>query len=142
MAAKAEDQPRGEQIRRQHDEHLNQRGDGHGGDEQECDEHAAELKKAYGADVEVIADCSPAKLKAKMEEMSKGSGEQVLVDILAHGAHDDSGKNEGNMALGKKDGDQWLHEQDLKDMVNKNLAPHYKNVNVLIESCYSGNFVQ
>ena len=109
---------------------------------EECQQHAADLKKAFGVDVEVVPNCSPAKLKAKLQEMGQGSGQQVLVDILAHGAKDDSGKNNGNMALGKDDGDQWLHEDALKSMVNQYLAPKYKNVNLLIESCYSGNFVQ
>jgi hypothetical protein len=64
-----------------------------------------------------------------------------MVAVLGHGAEDSSGKNNGTIAMGKGDGDQWLSEADLKSEVNQYLSPSYDNVNVLLNSCYSGNFV-
>jgi hypothetical protein len=111
-------------------------------DPKEADQFADTLRKDYGMNVKVVPNSSPNQLKAALQEMGQQSGEQCLVGVLAHGAKDDSGNNNGNMALGKGDGDQWLKEDMLKSMVNQYLAPNYKNVNVVVSSCFSGNFVQ
>jgi len=100
------------------------------------------LKRDYGMDVKVISDGSPNQLKAAIQEAGQQTGKQCVVAVLAHGAKDDSGKNEGTMALGKGDGDQWLHEDMLKSWVNQYLSPKYTNTNVIISSCFGGNFVQ
>lgn len=111
------------------------------GNEQDADDLAAKLKQDYGMNVTVIHDASPNQLKAALQQMGQQTGQQCLVAVLAHGAHDDSGQDNGMIALGKGDGDQWLSEDDLKNEVNQYLSPNYGNVNVLLNSCYSGNFV-
>lgn len=100
------------------------------------------LKRDYGMNVQVIPDSSPKQLQAAIQKMGQQKGQQAMVAVLAHGAKDDSGKNNGMMALGKNDGDQWLSEGNLKSMVNQYLAPNYSNVNVVVSSCFAGNFVQ
>ena len=102
----------------------------------------ADNLKKQGMDVQIIHDASPKQLKAAIQQMGGQNGQQCLVAVLAHGAKDDSGKNNGTIALGKGDGDQWLHESDLKSWVNQYLSPSYGNVNVVFNSCFSGNFVQ
>jgi len=103
---------------------------------------AAALKRDYGMNVQIISDASPNQLKAALQNMGQQKGQQCLVAVLGHGAHDDSGQNNGDIAMGKSDGDQWLKENDLKSMVNQYLAPNYGSVNLVINSCFSGNFVQ
>ena len=110
-----------------------------GGD---ADKLATTLKKDYGMDVTVIHDASPKQLKEALQKMGQDKGEQCMVAVLGHGAKDDSGKNNGTIALGKKDGNQWLSEADLKSEVNEYLSPNYDNVNVVFNSCFSGNFVE
>jgi hypothetical protein len=117
-------------------------GDGYDGpDTDDADQLADKLKKDYGMNVTVIKDASPNQLKAALQQMGQQKGQQCMVAVLAHGAKDDSGQNNGMMALGKGDGDQWLSEADLKSEVNQYLSPNYGNVNVLLNSCFSGNFV-
>ena|GEM_PF-2532601 len=115
-------------------------GDNYGNDE-DADQLADKLKKNYGMNVKVIKNASPNQLKAALQEMGQQNGEQCMVAVLAHGAKDDSGKNNGMIALGKGDGDQWLSEDALKSEVNQYLSPSYKNVNVMFNSCFSGNYV-
>jgi hypothetical protein len=115
---------------------------GDGIDAPQANQFADKLRKDYGMNVKVIPNSSPNQLKAALQEMGQQKGQQAMVAVLAHGAKDDSGKNDGNIAMGKGDGDQWLHEDSLKSMVNQYLAPNYGNVNVVLNSCFSGNFVQ
>jgi hypothetical protein len=114
-------------------------GDGYT-DDKDADQLADKLKKNYGMDVKVIKDASPNQMKSEIEKMGKEGGKQAVVAVLAHGAKDGSGKKEGKMAMGKGDGDQWLSEEMLKKEVNGKLAPKFGHVNVLLNSCYSGNF--
>jgi len=97
------------------------------------------IEKNYGMKVKLIKDSSPDQLKAAMQEAGQQKGKQCLVAILAHGAKDTSGENKGFMGLGQ--GGQ-VEEADLKSWVNQYLSPSYANVNVIISSCYAGNFVQ
>lgn len=116
-------------------------GDGYDQDGAHANALANSLRKDYGMNVKIIPDSSPNQLRAALQQMGQQTGQQAVVAVLAHGARDTSGKNDGDIALGKGDGDQWLHESDLKSMVNQYLAPNYKNVNVVLNSCYSGQFV-
>jgi len=118
---------------------------GDGISEKEAQQFAEHLKKDYGMDVQVIGDATPDQLKSAVKDMGNGpGGQQCMVAVLAHGAKDDSGKANGNMALGKGNdpSKQWLSENDLQSMVNDNLAGKYDNVNVVVSSCFSGNYVQ
>jgi len=115
-------------------------GDNYGND-QDADQLAAKLKKDYGMDVQIIKNASPNQLKAALQKMGQDKGQQCMVAVMAHGVKDGSGNNNGKMAMGKGDGDQWLTEDMLKQEVNQYLSPNFDNVNVLLNSCYSGNFV-
>lgn len=118
---------------------------GDGISEKEAQQFADHLKKDYGMDVQVIGDATPDQLKSAVKDMGNGpGGQQCMVAVLAHGAKDDSGNANGNMALGKGNdpSKQWLSENDLQSMVNDNLAGKYDNVNVVVSSCFSGNYVQ
>jgi hypothetical protein len=106
---------------------------------QDADDLAAKLKQDYGMNVTVIKDASPNQLKDAIQKMGQQNGQQCMVAVLGHGAPSDSGS--GDIALGKGDGDQWLTEDALKSEVNQYLSPSYSNVNVMFNSCYSGNFV-
>jgi len=117
---------------------------GDGIDRAEADVFAAHLRRDEGMDVTVLADPTPEKFKEAIQQMGLSKGEQCLIGISAHGAHDDSGQGNGNIALGYQDGEAnaWLHENDLKSWINQYLSPNYANVNVVLDSCYSGNFIQ
>jgi hypothetical protein len=97
------------------------------------------LEQEYGMKVKLIKQSSSEELKAAMQEAGQQTGEQCVVAILAHGAEDTSGEKKGFMGLGQ--GGQ-LDEEELKSWVNQYLAPNYSNVNVIISSCYAGNFVE
>lgn len=112
------------------------------------------LKTQYGANVTVLTDPSERKIKKTIARLGKegkqNKNDQVLIYIGTHGYQEKRyyrGKNwaERNMAgvqFPRQPYDTNLDEPILKAMVNQKLAPTYRRVNILVDSCYSGSLTQ
>lgn len=112
------------------------------------------LQQAYGADIEVHGINSPKQVENILKErvaaaISQGKTEEFVLVINAHGSsrfvsvEGATMRGEGSQYASRC----WLDKQDLEEsglkaIVNQFVAPYFKRVSVIFDSCHSGGWTE